>query len=49
MIWLKFGIIILIMAIIITIVKRLLRKTLKIEKVRRKPFSYNHINELYKS
>lgn len=48
MIWLKFGISILIMAIIITIVKRLLRKKLKIEKVRRKPFSYNHINELHK-
>jgi|SRR5690625_4828356 len=48
MIWFKFGIIILTMVIVITVVKRLLRKTLNIEKVRKKPFSYNHINGLHR-
>lgn len=48
MVWLRFGIIVLIMVILIGTVKYVLRKAFKIKKVRRKFFSYHHINELHR-
>ena len=48
MFWIKFGLIAIIVFVLISIVKHLLRKLLKIEKVKKEFFSYNHINELHR-
>jgi hypothetical protein len=48
MFWVKFGLIAIIVFVLISIVKLLLRKLLKIEKVKKELFSYNHINELHR-
>ncbi|MGB3260863.1 DUF4181 domain-containing protein, partial [Paenisporosarcina sp.] len=48
MFWIKFGLIAIIVFILISIVKLLLRKLLNIEKVKKEFFSYNHINELHR-
>lgn len=48
MFWIKFGLIALIVFILTSIVKLLLRKLLNIEKVKKEFFSYNHINELHR-
>ncbi|WP_110938451.1 DUF4181 domain-containing protein [Salipaludibacillus neizhouensis] len=48
MFWIKFGLISIIVFILISVVKVLLRKVLKIEKVKREFFSYNHINKLHR-
>jgi hypothetical protein len=45
--WIKFSLIVIIVFILISIVKLVLRKLFKIEKVKREWFSYNHINELH--
>jgi hypothetical protein len=45
--WIKFSIIVIIVFILISIVKLVLRKLFKIEKVKREWFSYNHINDLH--
>jgi hypothetical protein len=46
--WIKFGLIVIVVFILISIVKLLLRKLLKIEKAKKEFFSYNHINELHR-
>ncbi|WP_342543640.1 DUF4181 domain-containing protein [Paenisporosarcina sp. FSL H8-0542] len=48
MFWVKFGLIAIIVFVLISIVKLLLRKLLKIEKVKKELFSYNHINDLHR-
>ena len=48
MIWLKLAFFLLIVFVLNTIVKLLLRKLLKIEKEKKYFFSYNHINELHR-
>jgi hypothetical protein len=48
MFWVKFGLIAIIVFVLISIVKLLLRKLIKIEKVKKELFSYNHINELHR-
>ncbi|MGE7978931.1 DUF4181 domain-containing protein [Psychrobacillus sp. NPDC093200] len=48
MIWLKLAFFLLIVFVLNTIVKLLLRKLLKIEKEKKSFFSYNHINELHR-
>jgi Domain of unknown function (DUF4181) len=45
--WIKFSIIVVGVFILISIVKLILRKLFKIEKVKREWFSYNHINDLH--
>ncbi|MFJ5624610.1 DUF4181 domain-containing protein [Peribacillus loiseleuriae] len=47
MFWIKVGLIAIIVFVVISIIKLLLRKLLKIEKVKKRVFSYNHINELH--
>ncbi|KAA0955387.1 DUF4181 domain-containing protein [Sporosarcina sp. ANT_H38] len=47
MIWIKIAFFLLILFVLNTIVKLLLRKILKIEKEKKPFFSYNHINELH--
>jgi len=46
--WIKFGLIAIVVFILISLVKLLLRKLLNIEKVKKEFFSYNHINELHR-
>lgn len=48
MFWLRFGIIIVCMFAVNSLLKAILRKLLKIEKVKKEFFSYNHINELHR-
>lgn len=48
MFWLRFGVIIVCMLAVNSLLKALLRKLLKIEKVKKEFFSYNHINELHR-
>lgn len=48
MFWVKFGLAVIILFAIVSVVKFLLRKAFKIEKVKRKFFSYNHINESHR-
>lgn len=48
MFWIKFGLIAVFAFILISIVKYLLRNLLKIEKVKREFFSFNHVNELHR-
>ncbi|MEL3971663.1 DUF4181 domain-containing protein [Rossellomorea oryzaecorticis] len=47
MFWMKFSITVIGVFMLISIVKLVLRKLFKIEKVKREWFSYNHINELH--
>jgi hypothetical protein len=46
--WIKFSLMAIIVFVLISIVKFLLRKIFRIEKVKRKFFSYNHINEFHR-
>jgi hypothetical protein len=46
--WLQFFLVISIVFVLTSLVKFLLRKIFKIEKVKRKLFSYNHINEFHR-
>jgi len=46
--WIKLGLIVIIVFIVISLVKLLLRKLLNVEKVKKEFFSYNHINELHR-
>ncbi len=46
--WIKLGLMILISSIIISIVKLILRKVFKIEKVKKAFFSDNYINDLHR-
>ncbi|PIC77628.1 hypothetical protein CSV74_05980 [Sporosarcina sp. P19] len=48
MFWLRFGVIIVCVFAVNSLLKVLLRKLLKIEKVKKEFFSYNHINELHR-
>lgn len=48
MLWIKLGVIMIIVFALIPIVKLLLRKLLKIEKVKKEFFSFNHINDLHR-
>ncbi|MEI2664100.1 DUF4181 domain-containing protein [Rossellomorea sp. LJF3] len=48
MFWLRFVFIAMVVFALISLVKFILRKTLKIEKVKKEFFSYNHINELHR-
>ena len=48
MFWLKFVLIALVVFALISLVKVILRKTLKIEKVKKEFFSNNYINELHR-
>ncbi|ARF16119.1 DUF4181 domain-containing protein [Sporosarcina ureae] len=48
MFWFRFGLIIVCVFALISLLKVLLRKLLKIEKVKREFFSYNYINELHR-
>ena len=48
MFWIKFGLIVIIVFVFISIVKFLLRHLLKIEKVKKELFSFNHVNELHR-
>ena len=48
MFWIKFGLIVIIVFTVISLVKLLLRKLFNIEKVKKEFFSYNHINELHR-
>lgn len=48
MFWIKFGLIVIIVFVLISIVKFLLRHLLKIEKVKKELFSFNHVNELHR-
>ncbi|MGM0865736.1 MAG: DUF4181 domain-containing protein [Bacillota bacterium] len=47
--WVKFSLIAIIVFVLISIVKFLLRKIFRIEKVKRKFFSNNHINESHRN
>jgi hypothetical protein len=46
--WVKFSLIALMVFVLISIVKYFLRKIFKVEKVKRKFFSYNHINDSHR-
>ncbi|WP_226673403.1 DUF4181 domain-containing protein [Rossellomorea aquimaris] len=48
MFWVKFISIAIMIFVLISTVKYVLRKFLKLEKVKRNPFSYNHINETHR-
>ncbi|PFG07688.1 DUF4181 domain-containing protein [Bacillus sp. es.034] len=48
MFWLKFVLIAVIVFALISLIKFILRKTLKIEKVKKEFFSNNYINELHR-
>ncbi|WP_044022256.1 DUF4181 domain-containing protein [Bacillus sp. SG-1] len=48
MLWVKFGLFVLIVFAIVSAVKFLLRKTFKIEKVKKNLFSYNYINDSHR-
>lgn len=48
MFWLKVGLGIIILYVLISLIKFLLRKIFKIEKIKREWFSYNHINKTHK-
>ena len=48
MFWIKFGLIAVFAFILISIVKYLLRNLLKIEKLKKQFFSFNHVNELHR-
>lgn len=48
MFWIKFSLIVIIVFVLISIVKFLLRHLLKIEKVKKEFFSFNHVNELHR-
>ncbi|MGM0829049.1 MAG: DUF4181 domain-containing protein [Bacillota bacterium] len=47
--WVKFSLIAIVVFVLISIVKFLLRKIFRIEKVKRKFFSNNHINESHRN
>ncbi|WP_034761910.1 DUF4181 domain-containing protein [Rossellomorea vietnamensis] len=49
MFWMKFVLIALVVFALISLVKVILRKTLKIEKVKKEFFSNNYINELHRN
>jgi Domain of unknown function (DUF4181) len=48
MFWLKFGLIAISVYVLSYTVKLLLRKIFKVEKVKRKFFSYNHVNDSHR-
>ncbi|SES07253.1 DUF4181 domain-containing protein [Psychrobacillus sp. OK032] len=48
MIWVKLALFVLVVFVLSTIVKLLLRKLIKIEKEKKSFFSYNHINDLHR-
>ncbi|MBW3111652.1 DUF4181 domain-containing protein [Bacillus sp. MCCB 382] len=48
MFWVKFISIANMIFVLITTVKYVLRKFLKLKKIKRNPFSYNHINETHR-
>lgn len=48
MFWIKFCLIVVIVFVLISIVKLLLRNLLKIDKVKKEFFSFNYINELHR-
>lgn len=48
MFWIRFGLIVIIVFVLISIVKFLLRNLLKIEKVKKEFFSFNHVNESHR-
>jgi hypothetical protein len=48
MFWAKFGLIAIIVFVLISTVKFFLRKIFKVEKVKRKFLSYNHINDSHR-
>ncbi|ARF12980.1 DUF4181 domain-containing protein [Sporosarcina ureae] len=48
MFWLRFGVIVVCVFALKSLLKTLLRKLLKIEKVKKEFFSTNHINELHR-
>lgn len=48
MFWIKFGLIVIIVFILIATVKFLLRNLLKMEKVKKEFFAFNHINESHR-
>ncbi|MCG7334873.1 DUF4181 domain-containing protein [Sporosarcina sp. ACRSM] len=48
MFWIKFSLTVIIVFVLISIVKFLLRHLLKIEKVKKEFFSFNHVNELHR-
>ncbi|PIC57991.1 hypothetical protein CSV80_06715 [Sporosarcina sp. P12(2017)] len=48
MFWLRFGVIIVCVLALNSLLKVLLRKLLKIEKVKKEYFSFNHINEVHR-
>ncbi|WP_313235536.1 DUF4181 domain-containing protein [Sporosarcina ureae] len=48
MFWLRFGVIIVCMLAVNSLLKVLLRKLLKIEKVKKELFSFDHINEVHR-
>lgn len=48
MFWIKFGLIAVLVFVLISIVKVLLRSLFKIEKVKKEFFSFNHVNELHR-
>ena len=48
MFWIKFGLIVIIVFVLIATVKFLLRNLLKMEKVKKEFFAFNHINESHR-
>lgn len=48
MFWLKFGLIVFSIFLLVSLVRISLRKIFKIEKVKRESFSYNHVNKLHR-
>lgn len=48
MIWIIFILVLLIVFVLISVVKLILRKVFNIEKEKKEFFSYNHINELHR-
>ena len=48
MIWIKIGLVILVLMLIISLIKAVLRKVFYIEKVKKSLFSYDYINQSHK-
>ncbi|MCA1054092.1 DUF4181 domain-containing protein [Rossellomorea aquimaris] len=47
MFWVKFGLIVITVLLLISITKFIVRKMFKIEKVKKEFFSYNHVNDAH--
>jgi hypothetical protein len=45
--WIKFSLIVIVVFVLISIIKLILRRIFNIEKVKKEWFSYNHINALH--